>query len=142
MAKKYLRCSICGQLVEVVNDTKAPIICCGEPMEEIVAHTNEQNLNEKHIPQFKIKDKHVDVKIGSIPHPSTTDHFIEWITLETSKGSHTKQLKPGDAPEVVFVLADGELVQAIYAYCNIHSLWKNCVSKTKKFDAEKFNANK
>ena len=33
-------------------------------------------------------------------------------------------LKPGDKPEAVFALADGETVVAAYEYCNLHGLWK------------------
>lgn len=132
MAKKYMRCSVCGQIIEVIKDTKAPIICCGEPMEELFPHTEEGGVGEKHIPVFKIKDRKVDVQIGSILHPSTTDHYIEWIALETSKGSQVKDLKPGDSPEALFSLTDGEMVKSIYAYCNIHELWKITVKEKGK----------
>ena len=124
MAKKFLRCKTCGQIIEVINDTGVPIVCCGDQMEEIYPEVEEGVLADKHIPVYKIKDKKVEVKIGSIQHPSTVEHYIQWISIETSKGSQYKKLKPGDAPEATFVIGDGEIVKAIYAFCNIHSLWK------------------
>ena len=140
MAKRYFRCKVCGQIIEIVKDTGVPVVCCGEPMEEIFPSTEEGVLGDKHVPVYKIKDKKVNVKIGSMPHPSTTEHYIEWIAIETSKGSQIKELKPGDAPEALFVIQDGELVKAIYAFCNIHSLWKTCIKeKTKPWEEKKYN---
>ena len=126
MSKKYLRCSICGKVVEVINDSSVETICCGLPMEEIYPQTEEGAIGEKHVPVYKTQDKKVEVQIGSTLHPSTTEHFIEWITLETNKGCHTKVLKPGDTPKATFCLEDGESVKAVYAFCNIHDLWKTC----------------
>lgn len=132
MAKKYMRCKVCGQIIEVVKDTGVPIVCCGEEMEELFPHLDDSIAKEKHVPVFKIKDGKIDVKIGAIQHPSTTDHYIEWIALETSKGSQRKDLKPGDTPQALFTLSDGEIVKAIYAYCNIHELWKVCIKEKRK----------
>lgn len=132
MKKKYMRCSVCGQIVELVKDTGVGLICCGEPMEEIHPRTEDPVFGEKHVPVYKVADNKVVVQIGTILHPSTTDHYIEWIVLETTKGSQTRTLKPGDSPAALFALEDGEQVKAVYAYCNIHSLWKVCVKETKK----------
>ena len=33
-------------------------------------------------------------------------------------------LKPGDKPEAVFLLADGDEPVAVYENCNLHGLWK------------------
>ena len=35
-----------------------------------------------------------------------------------------KALAVDGAPEVVFALTDGDEVEAVYAYCNLHGLWK------------------
>jgi len=34
------------------------------------------------------------------------------------------RLLPGEKPEVCFALCEGDEVEAVYAYCNLHSLWK------------------
>ena len=52
------------------------------------------------------------------------EHFIEWIALQTKQGNQRKALKPGEAPEACFKICDGDEVVAVYAYCNLHSLWK------------------
>lgn len=132
MARRYFECKLCGQIVEIIQDTGVPIVCCGEKMAELFPEVEDGALSDKHIPVFKIDNNKVIVKIGTIPHPSTTDHYIEWIVLETTRGSQRKELKPGDAPEAIFHLETGELVKAIYAYCNIHQLWKVCVKEKKK----------
>ena len=132
MAKRFLKCNVCGQIIEVVQNTGVPTVCCGEVMEEIYPKTEEGPTGEKHIPVFKIKDNKVTVQVGSMLHPSTTEHYIEWITLVTNKGSQTKMLKPGDSPVVTFYIAPDERVKEIYEYCNIHSLWKVCVKDENK----------
>jgi len=50
--------------------------------------------------------------------------LIEWVLVQTDKGFQKKDLKAGDAPEVCFALCDDEKVEAVYAYCNLHGLWK------------------
>ena len=35
-----------------------------------------------------------------------------------------KELSPQSAPAVDFALAEGEKPVAVYAYCNLHGLWK------------------
>ena len=54
----------------------------------------------------------------------TEEHYIEWVSLKTKFGNQRKALKPGDAPEVSFLIEKDDEVEAVYAYCNLHSLWK------------------
>ena len=51
------------------------------------------------------------------------EHWIEWVYLETDKGSQIKRLNPEDAPAVEFALGN-EVPLVVYAYCNLHGLWK------------------
>ena len=37
MDVKFYRCSVCGQLIAVVKPTGVPVVCCGKPMEKVVA---------------------------------------------------------------------------------------------------------
>ena len=46
------------------------------------------------------------------------------VSLQTKSGNQRKVLKPGDAPEVSFAISEGDEVEAVYAYCNLHGLWK------------------
>lgn len=91
--------------------------------EEMVANTTD-GAHEKHVPVISQTADTVTVKVGSVEHPSLPAHYIEFIILETATGIHTKWLKPGDKPEAVFKLVDGESPIAAYEYCNLHGLWK------------------
>ena len=66
----------------------------------------------------------VTVAVGSVEHPMLPEHYIEWIAIKTKTGNQRKELKPGDAPKAVFAIVDGDEVEEVYAYCNLHSLWK------------------
>ena len=123
MNVKFYRCSICGQIVAIVKETGAPLVCCGKPMQEIVPGTTDASI-EKHIPVYKVSDGKVEVTVGSVEHPMEEKHYIEWVLLKTKFGNQRKALKPGDAPKVCFSICDGDEVEAVYAYCNLHSLWK------------------
>ena len=96
MEMKFYRCAHCGQIVAIVKKTGVPIICCGEPMKEIVAGTTDASV-EKHVPVFEVKGDVVSVKVGAAEHPMVEEHFIEWIALQTKQGNQRKALKPGGA---------------------------------------------
>ena len=64
------------------------------------------------------------LELGSVEHPMVEAHYIEWVSLQTKSGNQRKVLKPGDAPEVSFAISEGDEVEAVYAYCNLHGLWK------------------
>ena len=36
MEMKFYRCSHCGQIIAIVKGTGVPVICCGEPMAEVI----------------------------------------------------------------------------------------------------------
>jgi len=117
------KCLKCGQVVAKVKATGCTPVCCGDPMMKLNANT-EDAAQEKHVPVIEVSGNSVTVKVGSVPHPMEEDHFISPIAVETTNGVYVKELKPGDAPEATFALADGEKVIAAYEYCNKHQLWK------------------
>ena len=98
-------------------------MCCGKPMEEIIPGTTDASV-EKHVPVVSVEGNIVRVKVGSVEHPMIPEHYIEWISLQTKFGNQRKALDPGEAPEALFAILDGDEVVAAYAYCNLHSLWK------------------
>ena len=120
---KFYRCNHCGNIVTKIVDSGVPIICCGEPMEEIIAGSTDGAV-EKHVPVFEVKDGVVEVNVGSADHPMEPEHYIEWVLLNTKQGNQIKRLNPGDKPHVEFALTDGDEVVDVYAYCNIHGLFK------------------
>lgn len=120
---RYFRCDKCGNLVEYVHSSGVPMVCCGEKMRELVPGSVDAAV-EKHVPVVSVEGSVVRVHVGSVTHPMTEEHLIEWITLETNRGVQRKTLSAGEAPEAVFALAEGEQAVAAYAYCNLHGLWK------------------
>ena len=123
MGMKFYRCAHCGQIVAIVKETGVPVICCGEAMQEIVPGSVDAAV-EKHVPVYEVKDNKVIVTVGSTEHPMLPEHYIEWIALETKQGNQRKALKPGEEPKACFALCEGDEVVTVYAYCNLHSLWK------------------
>ena len=123
MEMKFYKCKHCGQIVAIVKKTGVPLVCCGEKMEELIPGTVDASL-EKHVPVVNVKGNTVEVSVGSVAHPMAPEHFIEWVSIQTKFGNQRKQLNPGDEPKVVFPLLDGDEVLAVYAYCNLHGLWK------------------
>ena len=117
--KKFLVCEQCGNFVGVIKDSGVPMICCGHPMTVLNANTVDASV-EKHTPVVSVEGNKVIATVGSVEHPMVDVHYIEWIYVETNR----KALNPGEAPKAEFVMADGEVVKAVYAYCNLHGLWK------------------
>ena len=120
---KFYVCSVCGNLVGMVKESGAPMTCCGQKMTELVPGTSDGAV-EKHVPVFTVDGNKVTVTVGSVEHPMAPEHFIEWIALETAKGAQRKVLEPGSKPSAEFLLTDDDSVVAVYAYCNLHGLWK------------------
>ena len=120
--KKFAICRHCGNIIEMVHDAKVPVFCCGQKMEVLVPNTVEAS-GEKHVPVARVEGSKVIVNVGSVDHPMVPEHFIEWVYVQTENGGLRKALKPGDAPNVTFCLGDDKAV-AVYAYCNLHGLWK------------------
>jgi desulfoferrodoxin len=78
---------------------------------------------EKHIPVATFENGVLTVNVGSVDHPMTEEHLIEWVYVQTDRGGQRKVLNAGDAPKLTFVFTDEKPV-AVYAYCNLHGLWK------------------
>lgn len=118
----FYRCPICGNIVMKILNSGVPVVCCGQPMQEMIPNTTDAS-NEKHVPVVAILDKTVGVSIGVVPHPMTDEHYIQWVYLETDKGGQLHYLHPNEEPETNFPLADGETPLCVYSFCNLHSLW-------------------
>lgn len=119
---KFYICKHCGNLITKIHDGKGIVECCGVEMEELIPNTVEAS-GEKHIPVAEVKDGIVKVNVGSVDHPMVTEHWIEWVYLETENGGQLRYLKPEEAPAVTFTIGEEKPV-AVYAYCNLHGFWR------------------
>jgi len=120
---KFYRCSHCGNIIAYAEHKGVKVFCCGEAMNEITPNTVDAS-QEKHLPVVTRNGNIVTVTIGTVPHPMTEEHNISWVALETKMGNQRKVLSVNGEPKVDFALCDGDEVISAYAYCNLHSLWK------------------
>ena len=71
-------------------------------LEPITANSKEAAV-EKHIPVVEEGEEGVTIQVGSVLHPMTEEHLIEWVYLHTEQGGQRKCLKAGDVVEVLYV---------------------------------------
>jgi superoxide reductase len=116
------KCSICGNIVEVVHSGGGSLVCCGQEM-----NLQEENVVEaafeKHVPVVEKTDNGYKIRVGSVDHPMIAEHYIEWIEILADGKIFREYLKPGDLPTAEFNIKADNIVAR--AYCNLHSLWKS-----------------
>jgi superoxide reductase len=117
---RFFKCEVCGNIVGLIKSGGGQLSCCGRPMTELIANTTEAST-EKHIPVATRQDGKIIVQVGSVLHPMTPEHFIEWIAVVSDNGIERIHLTPNDEPRAIF--CDRENAE-VYAYCNLHGLWK------------------
>ena len=121
MATKFYKCNHCGNVIEKVVDSKVPVVCCGEKMQELIPNTVDAS-GEKHVPVVtRLDDCRIKVEVGSVPHPMLPEHFIAFVYVETENGGIRVDLK--DEPVAEVYVGSSKPV-AVYEYCNLHGLWK------------------
>ena len=121
-SQKFLICKHCGNMAGLIKDSGVAIVCCGEKMSELVANTVEASA-EKHLPAVTVSGDSVKVQVGSVLHPMEEAHHITFVYVQTEQGGQRKCLTVGKDPVASFAVADDKPI-AVYAYCNLHGLWK------------------
>lgn len=91
----------------------------GQKLVHLVADSVDA-AKEKHVPAVQKKDGRLLVEVGSVTHPMEEKHYIEWIAFVSDGAVHIQYLQPGEAPKAEFEGTSG----VVYAYCNLHGLWK------------------
>ncbi|MBQ0141937.1 MAG: hypothetical protein KBT06_03915 [Prevotellaceae bacterium] len=136
----FYHCPICGNILVNMENSGVVPHCCGREMEVLKANTSDGKV-EYHVPVMEIVDDcYVCIKIGKEPHPMTKEHFIKWIYVDfktqgSKHGGFFIHLHPGDRTEYKFCVCNIQVV-GVYAYCNLHGLWKLEVDCDEKKDAE------
>ncbi len=115
---KIYQCEKCGKTIVSPHGLKE---LCG--WKELIACSTDA-AKEKHVPVVTKEGKTVKVDVGSVAHPMTKEHLIEWVALETEQGYQVKYLTADASPVCAFALADGDEAIAVYAFCNLHGLWR------------------
>jgi len=123
MAKKLeiYKCMVCGNIVEVLHAGAGELVCCGQPMKNLVEKTADEG-KEKHVPVIEKINGDIKVKVGSVPHPMEEKHYIEWIEILADGKAYRQFLNPGDAPEAEFSVEANAVTAR--EHCSIHGLWK------------------
>ena len=119
---RFYICEHCKNIVGIIHDAGVPLVCCGQKMTMLEAGVVEASV-EKHIPVVTASETEVKVSVGSVAHPMTEEHNISWVYLQTDRGGQRKCLEPSGEPNVTFALKDEKPI-CVYAYCNLHGLWK------------------
>ena len=117
---KFYKCPVCGNIVELIEGDIKRTRCCGQEMELLVANTVDAAV-EKHVPVYEVVDNELVVTVGEVEHPMSEEHYIMWVLLVTDNRSYRVELKPNDKPVVKLPYVDNS---TLYAYCNLHGLWK------------------
>jgi len=115
------QCQVCGNMVEVIRARAGALMCCKQNM-TLLEENSTDAAQEKHVPVIEETDAGVLVKVGSVAHPMTKEHFIEWIEVNADGRSCREFLSPNDAPEAVFQVDAGDITAR--EFCNLHGLWK------------------
>jgi superoxide reductase len=128
------KCPDCGATFETLAgcdcEGGCEIKCCDETMELLEANTVDAAV-EKHVPVVEKTEAGCKVKVGSVPHPMTEEHLIEWIEVIAGNRVCRVYLSPGDAPEAEFSACGcaggcgcGKPAVKVREYCNLHGLWE------------------
>ena len=119
-------CKQCGNITALILNKGGSLACCGEKMAELIPNTVDASI-EKHKPAITVLNNSINVEIGSILHPMQNEHHIAFVCIETKYGSQYKRLTIGEEPKVTFNLTNDKPI-AVYAYCNLHGLWKTDIT--------------
>ena len=117
------KCHICGNLVQVLLNGVGELVCCGQNMEHLEPHQEENSeLAEKHIPRIEQEDGKRFVRLKY--HPMIPEHYIQFIEIYPKDKSrlYLKYLKPNESAE--FDITHFEENIEVLEHCNIHGLWR------------------
>ena len=113
-------CNVCGQVVVLPKHDDKGISCCETPMTllepntTLLADPNEHHIELRQIGYF--------ITVSVPNHPVMDVHHIEFIAIETNQGFQLKTIENNQELIARFILAKDEVIEKVYAFCNIHLL--------------------
>lgn len=108
----------------LVSGEKEKALQCANGAFTLLDSSQAEGAGEKHLPEVHKDGSQIQVRVGSVLHPMSAEHSIEWIFLETKKGGQFRRLTPDNEPTADFVIPPDDEAVAAYAYCNLHGFWK------------------
>ena len=124
---KFYICPTCGNVIELIVDHKVPVMCCGKKMEELVPNSTEAAV-EKHMPVPTVENGVLKVSVGEVEHPSIEKHWIPFVAVKASDLVMRREIKATEKPEAIFPIGDFKGEVEVYAWCNLHGLWKATIT--------------
>ena len=105
-------CPVCGNVIQATGE--AVVSCCGITLPPLAAESPD--------PAHAIRVETVeDEYYVSVDHPMTREHFISFLAAVSDQEIQFVKLYPEGAAEARF---KRNRVQAVYAYCNRHGLFR------------------
>ncbi|MDE5819875.1 MAG: desulfoferrodoxin [Lachnospiraceae bacterium] len=111
----------------LVSGEKEKALQCAKDAFTLLDSSQAEGAGEKHLPEVKKDGNRIQVRVGSVLHPMSAEHSIEWIFLETKKGGQFRRFTPDNEPTAEFAVAPDDEAVAVYAYCNLHGFWKTSI---------------
>lgn len=121
---KFYKCNRCGNLLTPILDSGVTPVCCGEQMTILAPNTVDAAV-EKHVPVIERDGQKVSVAVGSVAHPMTEEHYIQFIAVEQGNKVQVVTLKSTDEPAAKFMVCDPDAPVTAYEFCNKHGLWSS-----------------
>ena len=120
--RSIYKCAKCGNIVESLWNGQPSLICCGEEMKELIPNTTDA-AKEKHVPVIERSGTTVTVKVGSVPHPMTKEHYILFVELIAGDTILRHDFKEGDTIAQATFLVEENVPVTAREFCNLHGLW-------------------
>jgi superoxide reductase len=98
------------------------LTCCGDEMTLLQPKMKDLG-NEKHLPVVeRIAPDQIKVTVGSVLHPMTEEHWIQWLFVAQGDRYQIKTFEPNELPTATFFIHPEQPVK-VYEFCNLHGLW-------------------
>ena len=124
---KFYICPESQTVVEVVAGLPAPLTCDGKPMEELVPNSTNAAV-EKHMPVLSAENGVLKVCVGEVEHPSIEKHWIPFVAVKAGDLVLRRSINATEKPEAIFPLGDFKGEVEVYAWCNLHGIWKATIT--------------